>query len=148
MPELDQPVGRIPHHLPIVERHLVESSSPLGRSTSTAGVPGRVDQFERLAGIVGRNEQQAGDAMAQKLAHPAQLHLRIAPRQDLHDLIAADGGDVLEALDERREIGAVDMRHGDPHDRGALAALRMGEHVLLVAERAHRALDPLAQARR
>ena len=86
--------------------------------------------------------------MAQQFAHPAQLHLRIAPRQNLHHLIAAHGGDVLEALDERREIGAVDMRHGDAHDRGALAALRMGEHVLLVAERAHRALDPLAQARR
>ena len=40
--------------------------------------------------------------MAQKFAHPAELHLRIAPRQNLHDLIAAHGGDVFEALDERR----------------------------------------------
>ena len=86
--------------------------------------------------------------MAQKFAHPAELHLRIAPRQNLHDLIAAHGGDLFEALDERREIGAVDMRHGDPHDRGALAPLRMSKHVLLVAERAHGALDPVAQARR
>jgi hypothetical protein len=83
--------------------------------------------------------------MAQKLAHPAQLYSRIAPRQNLHDLIAADGGNVFEALDERREIGAVDMRHGDPHDCGALTPLGVGEHILLVAERAHRTLDPIAQ---
>lgn len=83
--------------------------------------------------------------MAQKFAHPAELHLRIAPRQNLHDLIAAHGGDVFEALDERRKIRAVDVRHGDPHDRGALAALRVSEHVLLVAKRLHRALDPVAK---
>ena len=37
------------------------------------------------------------------------------------------------------------MRHGDPHDRGALAPLCVSKHVLLVAKRVHRALDPVAK---
>jgi hypothetical protein len=104
------------HRRIIVHGDVVEARIRIGAVDHHRRHAGRGDQVEAAFGRLRGHHDQPVHLTREERTHASRLQVRISPAQDLHHLVALARGDILEALQQRGEIGARGPRRHQPDD--------------------------------